>query len=82
MRVAVRIDVTHGAVLLPLVGEGSRQNRPILHIHAVLVQLLVADRERIPWPDIQHEINVPTEDVGERNRGLVVAARVFDRLEQ
>src|SRR2546422_7635543 len=80
--VALGVDIADGHELAPLIDEGGRLDRTILYVDAIPIELLVRDREGVTWPYIQYEVDVPAEDVGQRDRSLVVAASRLDRFEK
>ncbi len=80
--VARRADIAHREVFLALVDEARRQHRAILQILAVLQHFAVGHREAVTGPDVEHEIDVVTEDVGKAQRRLIMAAGAGHRFEE
>ena len=67
---------------MPLVDELRGLDRAVLDVDTVAPDLGVGNDERVPGAHGEHEIDVPTEDVRQADRSLVVGAGGLDRLEE
>ena len=56
------LQVVHRLEHLALVDEARRQDRTVLHVLALLTDVLVVDREFIALPQPEHEVDVGCED--------------------
>ena len=63
--------VAHSAERAPSVDELRGDDRPVAHERAVLPHLLVDDAEFIACSYVEDEVDVPAEDVRERQRRLI-----------
>ena len=82
MRAAIGIDIADRFVLASGVGKGGGEDRAVFDVRPVLIELLIADYKGVAWLNIQHEIDVPAEDIRQSDRCLVMAAGGFNRLEE
>ncbi len=82
MRAAVGVEVANGDEFAPVIDERGGQDGPVLHIRALPVQFLVGDHERVARLDVEHEIDIPAEDVSKCERRLIMCAGVLHGLEQ
>jgi hypothetical protein len=64
-------------VLLALVRELRGQNVALAYAPPVEVQLLVHQRKTVAWADIEREVDVPLEDLRQRQRELTREARTL-----
>ena len=79
---AVLVHEAHRAINLSAVHELGRQHLPVAQIFAVLIDLFVDRGELIALADIEHEVDVPGEDLGElESHGIGHLGRL-GRLEQ
>ena len=82
MGVTFGIGVADGPVGAPLVHEFRCLDRAIVQVGAIAPDLGVGHREGIPGPHIEHEVDVPAEDVRESDRGLIMGTCRLHCLEQ
>ena len=76
------IDVTHGAIFAAVVDEFRGEDVADAKRHAVLENFFVDDGESIAWLDVEHEVDVVLENLGEIERDAIGEFGVRGRLEQ
>ena len=76
------IDVTHGAVFAAVIDEFRGENVADAQRYAVLENFFVYDGEAIAGLDVEHEVDVVLENLGEIESDAVGEFCVGRRLEQ
>ena len=79
---AFRIDVAHRAISPPGVDELDRENVAVADVFTVLAHGVVRHDERIAGLDIEHEVDVPGEDLRKLHRRCVRESGFVGCLEQ
>jgi hypothetical protein len=67
---------------LPPIDELGSQYLAVMKVLAVLVDLLVHGREAVALADVEHEVDIPGEDIGELQRHVVRDIGRFGGLKQ
>src|SRR5205807_9735226 len=81
-RGALRVGVADGTERARLVDERGRLDRTVLEVGAGAPDLTPGDAEGSPGPHVEREVDVPAEDVRERDRDLFARAGGLDSFEE